>query len=142
MAKKSNKKIVDILNIDRAYELAAIIQYMGHHYEVEGMESPPLADEFKKSAMDEMKHAEDLGERIVYLGGVPTQKPTAIKRGGSSVKMVKDDLETEYKAIKRYKEQIKLCDKLGDTTTRRMLEEILAEEEDHANTWEGILKKR
>lgn len=142
MAKKGNKKIIDALNIDRAYELGAIIQYMGQHYEVEGMESPALAEEFKESAIDEMKHAEVLAERITYLGGIPVQKPTPVKRGGSAAKMVKDALDTENKAIKRYTEHVKLCAKLGDTTTRRMLEEILADEEEHANTWEGILKKR
>jgi bacterioferritin len=142
MAKKGNKKIIDLLNIDRAYELAAIIQYLGHHYEVAGMESPSLKDEFKKASIDEMKHAEELAERIVYLGGIPTQKPTPIKRGGSTRKMIKDDLTIEYEAIKRYKEHIKICDKLGDITTRRMLEEILENEEEHADTWESILEKR
>jgi bacterioferritin (cytochrome b1) len=56
--------------------------------------------------------------------------------------MIKDDLEAEYEAIERYKEHIKRTKKLGDITTTRMLEGILADEEDHANTWEGILKKK
>jgi bacterioferritin len=142
MAKKGAKKIIDLLNVDRAYELAAIIQYLGHHYEVAGMESPALKDIFKQASIDEMKHAEELAERIVYLGGIPTQKPTIIKRGGSTRKMLKDDLATEYAAIKRYKEHIKICAKLNDTTTRRMLEEILASEEEHADLFEGILDKR
>ena len=141
MAKKGNKKIIDALNEDRSYELAAIIQYLGHHYEVEGMESPALMEIFKEISIVEMKHAEVLAERIVYLGGTPTQKPTKIKRGGSSAKMIKDDLGAEYGAIERYKKHVKLADKLGDTTTRRMLEEILASEEGHADTWETILKK-
>jgi bacterioferritin len=142
MAKKGNKKIIALLNEDRGYELAAIIQYLGHHYEVAGMESPSLQDIFKETAIDEMKHAEELAERLVYLGGIPTQKPTMIKRGGSTRKMIKDDLTAEYGAIERYEKHIKICDKLGDTTTRRMLEKILANEEEHADTWEGILEKR
>lgn len=135
----SNKKIIDALNIDRAYELAAIIQYMGHHYEAEGLESPAVMEIFKKTSIDEMKHAERLAERIVYLGGVPTQRPTEIKRGGDLKKMIKDDLDAENDAIKRYKEHIKLCDEIGDPTSRRMLEEILADEEGHADTWETVL---
>lgn len=135
----SNKKIIDALNIDRAYELAAIIQYMGHHYEAEGLESPAVIELFKKTSIDEMKHAERLAERIVYLGGVPIQKPTEIKRGGDLKKMIKDDLEAENDAIKRYKEHIKLCDEIGDTTSRLMLEEILVDEEGHADTWETVL---
>ena len=141
MAKNSVavKKIIDVLNIDRSYELGAILQYMGHHYEGEGVESPAILDIFKKTAMDEMKHAELLGERIVYLGGVPVQKPTAVKRGGAIKSMVKDDLEAENGAIERYKKHIKLCDELGDSTTRLMLEQILAQEEGHADTWETTL---
>ncbi len=141
---EGRKKIIDALNIDRSYELAAILQYMGHHYEGEGIESPAILDIFKKTAMDEMKHAELIGERIVYLGGEPVQKSATVKRGGEIKAMVKDDLEAENGAIERYKTHIKLCDELGDTTTRLMLEEILSEEEGHADTWEttlGIRKK-
>lgn len=136
------KKIIEALNIDRAYELAAIIQYMGHHYEAEGVESPAIIELFKKIAMDEMKHAERIAERIVYLGGVPVQKPSSIKRGGDLKQMIKDDLEAENDAIERYKEHIKLCDKLGDSTTRLMFEEILSQEEGHANEWETVLSIR
>ena len=139
--KKGSKKLIDALNLERAYELGAIMQYMGHHYEVKGMESPTLMDIFKEKSIDEMKHAEVLAERICYLGGVPVQKPTASKRGGTARKMVKDDLDTEYAAIKRYKEHIQLADKLGDTTTRRMLEQILEDEEAHADNWETVLEK-
>ncbi len=133
------KKIVEALNLDRAYELAAILQYMGHHYEGEGIESPAIISLFKKISIDEMKHAEMLGERIVYLGGVPVQKPTDIKRGGDIKQMMKDDLAAENDAIERYRTHIKLCADLGDATTRRMLEDILSVEEGHADTWETTL---
>ena len=135
----SKKKIIDALNLDRAYELGAIIQYMGHHYESEGMESASVKDIFKRISIDEMRHAEILAERIVYLGGVPVQKPVPVKRGGSLDKMIKDDLDAEQGAIKRYKEHIKLCEELGDVTTRRILEDILADEEGHADTWQTLL---
>jgi len=94
---------------------------------------------FKKSALDEMRHAEMLGERIVYLGGVPTTKPSNILRGGDLKKMVQDDLDAENRAIKQYKEHIKLCAEAGDSTTRLMLENILSDEEGHANNWETVL---
>jgi len=135
----AKKKIIDALNIDRSFELAAIIQYMGHHYEAEGLESPAVIDIFKATAMDEMKHAELLAERIVYLGGVPVQKPNTVKRGGALKSMVKDDLAAEDGAIERYKKHIKLCADLGDSTTRLMLEQILSQEEGHADTWETVL---
>ena len=137
--KKGSKALIDALNLDRAFELGAIIQYMGHHYEAEGAESPAIIEEFKSSAKDEMKHAELLGERVVYLGGVPIQKPTPVKRGGKLLQMVKEDLNAEYGAIERYKKHIKLCEKLGDSTTRLMLEGILTDEEKHADNWETVL---
>lgn len=139
MDEQTRKKIVEALNIDRAFELAAIIQYMGHHYEAEGMESPAVIDLFKKTAMDEMKHAESLAERIVYLGGTPVLKPAEIKRGGDLKKMITDDLGAENEAIDRYRVHIKLCAELGDSTTRLLLEEILSVEEGHADTWETTL---
>ena len=134
-----SKKIIDALNLDRAFELSAIMQYMGHHYEAEGLESPAVIEIFKKTSIDEMKHAEMLAEKIVYLGGVPVQKPTGIVRGGDIKKMIKDDLAAENDAIKRYKEHIKLCEKESDPTTRLMLEQILSDEEGHADTWETTL---
>lgn len=133
------KKIIDALNTDRAFELAAVMQYMGHHYEGEGMESPAIIDIFKKTAIDEMKHAEQLAERIVYLGGVPVQKPAEVKRGGEIKQMIKDDLGAENDAIERYRQHVKLCADLGDSTTRLMLEQILSQEEGHADTWETTL---
>lgn len=136
---EARKKIVDILNIDRSFELGAIIQYMGHHYEAEGIESPAVIEIFKETAVDEMKHAELLAERIVYLGGVPVQKPAPVKRGGDLKAMIKEDLAGEDEAIARYKEHIKLCNELGDSTTRLMLEQILTQEEGHADVWETTL---
>ncbi len=136
-----SQKIIDALNKDRADELSAIIQYMKHHYEGKGMESPSILSIFKEVAIDEMKHAEMLAERIVYLGGTPTKVPSPIVEGGDLKKMIQDDLDKENAAIKQYKEHIKLAEEENDTTTRRMLEEILSDEEGHADTWQTILGK-
>jgi len=132
-------KIIEALNKDRADELGAIIQYMGHHYEAEGMESPEIIEMFKSTAKDEMGHAEKLAERIVYLGGEPVKKPSEIKKGGDLKKMIQDDLAAENGAIAQYKAHIKLAAELSDPTTRLMLEEILSDEEGHADTWETTL---
>lgn len=139
MSKEDRKKIIDALNIDIGLELGAIIQYLHHHYTAEGMESPEIMDRFEEIAKDEMKHMEKLGERINYLGGDPTIKPAPIKTGGTLKKMMQDDLDGENLAIKTYKQHIKLCAEIGDTTTRLMLEGILSEEEGHADTWETIM---
>lgn len=134
-----SKKIIEALNKDRADELSAIVQYMKHHYEAEGIDSPGIIDLAKKIAIDEMKHAEKLGERINYLGGIPTKNVTPIVEGGDLKKMVEDDLAKENGAIKQYKEHIKLAAEEEDSTTRLMLEEILSDEERHADIWKHIL---
>lgn len=134
-----SQKVVELLNEDRADELSAIVQYMKHTYEAEGMESPEIIELAKKIAKDEMKHAERLGERINYLGGIPTKNVSPIVEGGDLKKMIEDDLVKENGAIKRYKEHIEVVIEEEDFTTRLMLEEILSDEEGHAHTWETVL---
>ncbi|MFQ5456548.1 MAG: bacterioferritin [Nitrospirota bacterium] len=134
-----NTKLIEVLNKDRADELAAIMQYMGHHYMAKGLESPPIIDMLRDIAMDEMRHAEMIAKRITYLGGEPTTEVSEIKKGGDLKKMLNDDLDAENRAIIRYKEHIKLCDDMNDSTTRRMLEEILSDEEGHADKFKTIL---
>ncbi len=139
MTKKQTKELIDALNESRSSELAAISQYMNHHYECKGMESLTVKDLFRAQALEEMGHAEQLAERITALGGIPTLKSGTVKRGKTVKEMLKIDCELEQKAIKRYKAQIKLAEKLGDTTTRRMLEDILISEEAHADAHEALL---
>jgi len=139
MAKRA---VIDVLNELRAAELAAIIQYMRHHYLVTGADGMPLAGEFKSVSIDEMKHAETLAERIDFLGGDPTMKPGPIVGTATSLMaMATDDLATEDKAVAAYREAVKIADKAGDVTTRRMLEDILADEEGHQDTFGTMLGK-
>jgi len=141
LSKTDREKIVKALNIDISLEIGAIVQYIMHEVMAEGMESPAITGKFESISRDEMKHLERLAERINYLGGVPTTKPAPIKIGGALKKMIQDDLDGEYTAIKTYKAQVKMCEEIGDTTSRLMLEEILTDEEGHADTWETILQK-
>jgi bacterioferritin len=138
---KGSKELIDALNQDISYELASIIQYMWHHVMASGVESPAIIDRFRLVAMDEMRHAEMLGERIDLLGGVPTTELAAIQVGGDLKKMIEDDIAGEELAVRLYKEHIKLADGLDDPTSRRMLEDILADEERHLHDWETILEK-
>jgi len=142
LSKKDRERIIEALNTDLGLEIGAIIQYLHHHFTAEGLESPEIIDRFEKLSKDEMGHMEKLGERINYLGGIPTTKPAPIKIGGDLKKMIQDDLDGEYTAIKTYKEHIKMCAEIGDTTTRLMLEQILSDEEGHADLWETVLAKR
>jgi len=141
LSKADRQKIIKALNIDIGLEIGAIIQYIMHEVMAEGMESPAIMEKFESISRDEMKHLEKLADRVNYLGGVPNTKPAPIKVGGTLKKMVQDDLDGEYMAIKTYKSHVKMCEEIGDTTTRLMLEEILTDEEEHADTWETILQK-
>ena len=142
LSANDKKKIIAALNEDFGGEMGAIVQYVNHHVMVAGLESPAIAELFKKTSEDEMEHMEKLAERIDYLGGVPTTKMAKIKMGGDLRRMVKDDLDSENAAIKMYKGHIKLVAGIGDTTTRLMLEEILTDEENHAYQWETVLAKK
>lgn len=142
LTKEQRKKLIDEMNRGVARELTAIVQYSYHHVMAEGMESPAISEMFEKVALQEMDHLEEFSDRIKYFGGVPSTKPNPIKVGGTLKQMVEDDLELEYQAIKMYKEQIGIAREIGDTTTRLMLEKILTTEEEHADKWETLLKKR
>lgn len=135
----ANEKIIKALNGALSSEITAIIQYMWHHFQAEGLESPAIIEMFKGAAKDEMKHAEKLGERIVFLGGEPTTQIGKVKKGGDLKKMVQDDLADEEEAMKMYKGYIKLCANEGDPVSRLMLEEILTDEEKHADDWRTVL---
>jgi len=141
LSKADREKIIKALNIDIGLEIGAIIQYIMHEVMAEGMESPAIMEKFEDIAKEEMKHLERLAQRVNYLGGVPNTKPAPVKVGGTIKKMMQDDLDGEYMAIKTYKSHIKMFHEIGDTTSRLMLEEILTDEEDHADTWETILQK-
>jgi len=141
LSKADRQKIIKALNIDIGLEIGAIIQYIMHEVMAEGMESPAIMEKFEDIAKQEMKHLEKFAQRVNYLGGVPNTKPNPVKVGGTLKKMVQDDLDGEYIAIKTYKSHVKMCEEIGDTTTRLMLEEILTDEEEHADTWETVLQK-
>jgi len=132
--------LVDTLNELRARELAVIVQYMRHHYVMTGADASALAGEFKSIAIDEMKHAEELGERIDYLGGDPTTKPFDIGQGGESLTAAATmDLAAEREGIQLYRAAIKQAEAAGDVATRRLLENILSDEEGHELAFRTML---
>lgn len=136
----ADMSLLDVLNDLRSRELAVIVQYMRHHYQVTGPEGLALADQFKDIAIVEMKHAEKLGERIDYLGGDPTTKPQSIMTTATTLRdMARADFDAETDAIGRYRTAVKIAEGHGDTTTRRLLEDILADEEGHAKVFDDML---
>lgn len=132
-------KIIDALNAARKEELTAILQYLQHHYLAKGLQSPAVAELFKKFSLVEMKHAYALAERIVALGGKPETKIDPLKIPEKLTDMIKANLDTEEGAIGSYKKWVKLAS--DDSTTCRMLEGILADEEEIAAKLSSLLEK-
>jgi bacterioferritin len=136
-----SEKIKEALNQAIARELTAITQYMWHNVMATGMESLKIKEIFRNISITEMKHAEAFAKRLNYLGGVPTIKPNPIKVGGNLEKMIRDDLELEEGAVEMYNKHIKICIEENDYVTRRIYEEVLADEEEHLHTWNSLLSK-
>jgi bacterioferritin len=135
----ASEKLLELLNKGIARELQVSIQYMWQHVQVTGIDGAVVNDIFRQIAIEEMKHAEKLAERLDYLNGVPTTKPDPIFVGGSLIEMLKQDEQNEEEAITLYKHAIQVASQDGDFTTRRLLEEILSEEERHIDTFGKLL---
>ncbi len=138
---KASPKFIDALNEALTEELASTIQYLWDHILARGMESPGISEMFKELSMVEMKHAYSVAERIDLLGGVPTTSVGPIKIGGDLRKMVDDNLKLEYDAIEMYGKLVKMAEAADDPVSRRLLEDILGETEEHANKLETVRGK-
>ncbi len=126
------KSVIDLLNEARARELSAITQYMTNHYELEDQGIGGLASKLKEIAIQEMKHAEDLAERILFLDGVPTNKPDMIAKKGQDIpSTLKTDIALEQEAIRMYNAAANACAKAGDHISKQLFMKLLAEEEEH-----------
>ena len=132
--------IVKLLNDSLATELVCVLRYKRHHFMASGLSSPKIAEEFLVHANEESVHADRIARRIVQLGGEPDFSPsTLLERSHADYdesndlkSMVRVNLIAERIAVESYHQMIQLIgDK--DTTTRRMLESILAQEEEHAD---------
>ena len=137
---KGNAKLIAVLNSLLADELTAINQYMVHSEMCENWGYGKLHSAIRKQAMDEMKHAEWLIERIIFLDGSPTvSKLNAIKIGKTVPEIIKNDSDDELDAILAYNDAIKLAREVGDQVSADLLSKILGMEEGHAD-WAEIQK--
>ncbi|MEM2839507.1 MAG: ferritin-like domain-containing protein [Thermoplasmata archaeon] len=127
----ASKKLLDLLNKSIAREIQVSVQYMWQHVQWMGPDHFAVSDKFKEIAVEEMKHAEKIAERLWYLGGVPTTKPAPILVGSTLWTMVDNDIKAELEAIDLYRTVIKVAKEEGDNTTKFIFEEILEQEEDH-----------
>lgn len=137
----ASKELLDLLNKGIAREMQVSIQYMWQHILWSGVKGFAVKDELKSFAITEMKHAEALAERLAYLGGTPTTKPEPIFVGETLKEMLERDKKDEEGAIELYKTTIETARKEGDVTTRVLLEGILEDEEEHHDTFTGLLEE-
>ena len=129
---KGNQKIIDALNDRLAEELGAINQYFVHAEMCEDWGYSVLHEVIKARSIQEMKHAEALIERILYLEGRPVvSKLGPIEIGKKVDEMHQKDWSSEEDAIKKYNETIRLAAEVGDNGTKTLLESILKDEESH-----------
>src|SRR5690606_12309696 len=129
-----NDKIIAALNEALKAELTAINQYFLHAEMCHDWGYDRLYERTKKDSIDEMKHAEKLIERILFLEGAPNMSELFPINVGANVKaQMENDLALEIEAVARYNAQIKLCAELGDNATRELIEELLADEERHVD---------
>ncbi|ALS62959.1 bacterioferritin [Pandoraea norimbergensis] len=140
--------VVHMLNDALATELVCVLRYKRHHFMATGIHAEPVAAEFAEHAAQEQDHADRIATRIVQLGGEPDFAPDSLSArshaeyvaGKNLREMIRENLVAERIAIESYREMIHY---LGDrdTTTRRMLEEILAVEEEHADDMRDLLDR-
>ncbi len=138
-AKVRSQKVIEALNEARARELSAILQYMAHHYELEDSDFGKLGKDLKKIAIEEMKHAEALAERILFLGGVPTSKPDGTaKKGQEIADMLATDEALEQQAVDMYNASAQLCAQEKDQISKELFDKLLADEEEHLNFFQNV----
>lgn len=146
----ANREIVlKLLNGALATELVCVLRYKRHHFMAKGINSEAVAQEFLEHANEEQGHADTLAQRIVQLGGEPDFAPDSLtgrshseyKEGKNLTDMIRENLIAERIAIDTYREIIRYLGD-GDVTTRRMFEDILAVEEEHADDMADLLAGR
>ncbi|HEX8951645.1 MAG TPA: ferritin-like domain-containing protein [Polyangia bacterium] len=139
---------VGLLNEALATEIVCVLRYKSHYYAATGLNSEGVKAEFLEHAAEEQQHADQIAERITQLGGEPNLNPDGMLsrshseyvEGESLVEMIKEDLVAERIAIESYSEMIRFFGD-GDPTSRRLMEEILAKEEEHANDLRDLLRR-
>jgi len=140
--------VITLLNEALATEIVCILRYKHHYFMATGISSLSVKGEFLQHATEEQGHADLLAERIVQLGGKPNLSPEGLLirshseyvEGVSLVEMIKEDLIAERIAIDTYREMVSYVGP-DDPTTRKVLEKILAQEEEHAEDLASLLKE-
>lgn len=136
---KASKELQKMLVEAIEREMQVSIQYLWQHIAVSGPASPAIADIFKKIAIVEMKHAEEIAERLDFFGGKPPLMPKMPVIGNKLEEMLKVDIKAEEEAVELYRKIIDKADAEKDIITRKLFEKILADEEEHLYQFQTLL---
>ena len=139
--------VIRVLNEALATEIVCVLRYKRHHYMAAGIHAQAVAEEFLEHANEEQQHADLIAERIVQLGGAPNFSPEGLAmrshsqyvEGTTLMDMIREDLVAERIAIDSYGEIIRYLG-TNDPTSRRVMEEILAKEEEHADDMKTLIE--
>lgn len=133
------QKVIEVLNQARAMELHAISQYMNQHYNLDDLDYGDLAGKVKLIAIDEMRHAEMFAERIKELGGEPTADlADKVERGQAIEVVFTFDSGLEGNTIDVYNQFLGTCRECGDSTSAKIFEQIIDEEQIHLNYFDNV----
>ena len=146
--KADRKTVIKVLNESLATEIVCVLRYRRHYFMASGIHAESVAAEFLQHSNDEQAHADQIAQRIVQLGGEPNFNPEGLltrshaeyAEGTSLIDMIKEDLVAERIAIDSYREIVQYLGN-DDPTTRRMMEGILAMEEEHADDLVSLLNE-
>jgi bacterioferritin len=136
---EQKKKVIEVLNKARAMELNAISQYMNQHYNLADMDYGELAANVKLIAIDEMRHAEKFAERVKELGGEPATEASAKAEKAQKIEAIFPfDSKLEDDAISAYNQFLLVCRDNGDSTSIKLFEIIIDEEQEHYNYFDNV----
>jgi len=146
--KADRDTVLKVLNQALATEIVCVLRYKRHHFMAAGIHSQAVAEEFLEHAKEEQEHADMIAARIVQLDGEPNFNPEGLLtrshseyvEGGTLADMIREDLIAERIAIESYSEIVRYLGE-NDPTSRRMMEEILAKEEEHAEDMKTLLER-
>jgi bacterioferritin len=146
--KADRETVLRLLNEALATEIVCVLRYKRHQFTAKGLSAQSVAEEFAEHAGEEQQHADSIAQRIVELGGEPNFSPEGLSsrshseyvEGETLTDMIKEDLVAERIAIESYSEIIRFLGD-NDSTSRRLMEEILAKEEEHAEDMLTLIER-
>ena len=127
----TRQELIELLNEDLAREYQAVIAYVIYSQVLKGAQYMAIAEELKKHASEELRHALIISKQVDYLGGMPTATPLPVIQSERPEEMLRADLDNENNTIRAYRERVRQCEALGEYAIAEDIREILRQEQEH-----------